>query len=105
MAVRPGNCSKVPASSAPNSTYFVNVDHGWVVGDRGTIMSTVDGGTHWRSQNSNTPNRLQHVYFVDTNQGWAVGNGGVIVNTRDGGATWKQQDSGVTIAIYSCLFC
>ena len=31
---------------------FVDLDRGWVVGDKGTVLRTVDGGETWHTRNS-----------------------------------------------------
>ena len=64
---------------------FVDLDQGWVVGDRGTLLRTVDGGETWHVQNSNTDRRLSSVVFADAVSGWVVGDDGTILRTRDGG--------------------
>ncbi|OOP56200.1 MAG: hypothetical protein AYP45_10410 [Candidatus Brocadia carolinensis] len=74
--------------------YFVDSKFGWVVGESGIILHTVDGGVNWNSQISRTTERLNAVQFLDVNQGWAVGGGGTILHTVDGGETWNSQASG-----------
>jgi photosystem II stability/assembly factor-like uncharacterized protein len=76
---------------------FVDVRHGWVVGDAGVILRTTDGGATWKRQYSGTDARLTGVVFVDPMHGWASGVGGdyeypwdVLLRTRDGGATWQE---------------
>jgi photosystem II stability/assembly factor-like uncharacterized protein len=77
---------------------FVDAEHGWAVGDRGTIWHTDDGGKAWRLQPTEVNCRLSSVHFIDAQQGFAVGgmtqpythaSGGVLLVTRDGGATWR----------------
>ncbi|MEX2027312.1 MAG: YCF48-related protein, partial [Pirellulaceae bacterium] len=48
------------------SVCFVDADHGWVVGDRGVILATSDGGRNWQLQRSPTACRLECVQFLDT---------------------------------------
>ncbi len=68
---------------------FVDLDYGWVVGDGGTIIHTVDGGETWQPQSSNTDVRLSSVVFADANRGWAIGDGGTVLRTSDGGVNWQ----------------
>ncbi|WP_051906788.1 YCF48-related protein [Methylomarinum vadi] len=75
---------------------FLDDRHGWIVGDRGTILATEDGGNSWRTQTSGTREALHAVGFGDSLQGWAVGSRGVIVHTEDGGNTWRLQRGGTT---------
>lgn len=77
---------------------FVDPDRGWVVGDRGVIWNTSDGGRSWQLQNSGVTCRLEAVQFHDANNGWIVGGWiqpythethGVVLRTKDGGRTWQ----------------
>ncbi|MEN6406903.1 MAG: YCF48-related protein [Thermoguttaceae bacterium] len=76
---------------------FVDAQHGWVVGDRGVIWHTDDGGQQWRRQSSGVSCPLRTVWFCDENIGWAAGgpsspythvSRGVLLSTTDGGQTW-----------------
>ncbi|MEW6366948.1 MAG: YCF48-related protein [Acidobacteriota bacterium] len=73
---------------------------GWIVGDGGTILHTVDGGATWVPQTSGTSTDLNNVHFLNAYQGWAVGDGGLILSTTDGGATWTPEASGVTTNLW-----
>jgi photosystem II stability/assembly factor-like uncharacterized protein len=37
------------------SVWFLDSDQGWVVGDRGVILHTEDGGRHWQLQRTRRP--------------------------------------------------
>lgn len=63
--------------------------HGWAVGDGGTILSTEDGGTNWKIRPSKVQATLFSVHFSENRQrGWAVGVGGTILKTANGGGSW-----------------
>ncbi len=79
--------------------HFANANEGWVVGDRGVIWHTADGGRDWKRQNAPTSCRLEGVSFVNARHGWAVGgepyshapgSRGVVLITEDGGQSWRQ---------------
>ena len=81
---------------------FVDPEHGWAVGDRGTIWHTDDGGRRWYLQPSNVSCRLESVHFIDRATGWAAGgyshpythtSTGVLLLTRDGGRHWSRADN------------
>ena len=78
-----------------SSIDFASLTHGWVVGDNGTILHTVDGGITWQTQDSGTKLGLNSVHFVDTENGWITGNDATILHTNNGGETWELQSSGV----------
>ena len=63
----------LPQGNALRSVKFISSTDGWAVGDAGTILNTVDGGTTWISQTSETTNPLYGVCFTDVSNGTAVG--------------------------------
>ncbi len=67
-----------------NGVYFVNKDTGWIIGNNGTILNTIDGGENWYQQNSGTTNDLKAVHFINDSVGWVVGKE-TMLNTEDGG--------------------
>jgi len=78
---------------------FVDPEKGWVVGDRGVIWRTVDGGRQWTPQSSGVTCRLDDIGFADRTSGWIVGGWthayshettGVVLRTLDGGETWVR---------------
>ena len=43
--------------------YFVDKNHGWAVGDSGTIIATMDGGNTWKIQISSIRKGMICTYF------------------------------------------
>ena len=86
----------VPASVSDRrleSVHLVGESLGWVVGEEGLTLKTMDRGVSWRSIASGTRAHLTDVHFVDESRGWAVGfvrsNGtSVVLESSDGGETW-----------------
>ena len=72
-------------------TRFLNDSVGWVVGDQGAILKTIDAGETWSMQGTNVGHDLWSVSFVDENHGWAAGLGGTVIKTTDGGGTSSTQ--------------
>jgi len=83
---------------------FIDTNHGWVVGQFGTILHSPDGGVTWEEQQSNTGSmdgyyNYQSVYFTDIMNGWVAGRyslegGGYsscLMHTADGGSLWELQ--------------
>jgi photosystem II stability/assembly factor-like uncharacterized protein len=68
--------------------------HGWIVGDRGVILATTDGGESWTMEDSGTKNGLFNVDFRDDNEGYAVGEKGTILRTENGGQNWQKVING-----------
>ena len=60
-----------------------------VVGQRGHILVSDDGGESWKQARVPTRALLTAVHMHDENTGWAVGHDAVILRTDDGGDTWR----------------
>ena len=59
-----------------------------VVGERGHILVSADGGASWSQAEVPTRALLTAVHMHDERVGWAVGHDAVILRTEDGGGTW-----------------
>ena len=81
-----------------NSVFFVG-NIGYVVGDSGTILKTIDKGDSWISQISGTPEVLESVCFINEDTGYVAGGGGIILKTIDGGINWISQISGTSLYV------
>lgn len=68
-----------------------------VVGRRGLILTSDDGGASWLQSRVPVSTDLLAVSFPTTKQGWAVGHAGVVLHTGDGGLTWERQIDGRTL--------
>jgi hypothetical protein len=68
-----------------------------VVGERGLVLKTTDGGVNWTAQVSGVAVQLNRIIRwdpADDNKLCAVGDGGVFIRTDDGGATWVTVGTG-----------
>ncbi len=72
---------------------FVSEKEGWIVGDTGLILQTVDGGKNWERKDSNTDDPLHAIWFSSKEEGWIVGWKGVILRSVDAGHTWRREQS------------
>ena len=83
------------------SVQFVDSSTGFVAGEFGMVLKTIDGGDNWEPVAS-LPGEFysQAAHFVDAERGWAVGLNGAILHTADGGGSWQSQASGVNIPLY-----
>jgi photosystem II stability/assembly factor-like uncharacterized protein len=59
--------------------FFIDRDHGWVVGEEGAILYTPDAGESWNNVGAPVPGKLMNVVFVNSRVGWAVGLTGVVL--------------------------
>ncbi len=76
-----------------------SIDRIWAVGDRGLVMSSVDGGRNWRRVELGSGANFHQVCFADDQHGWIVGgfvwpvsgrSEAVIYRTTDAGETWTN---------------
>ena len=60
--------------------FFLNENEGWVIGERGLIMHTTNGGTTWTVEAEGvTDNYLRAVHFPSSNVGYICGNEGTLL--------------------------
>lgn len=91
-----------PQGNDLNSVYFVDNNIGYVVGDSGTIIKTIDGGMSWSILNTNS---LGHLYSIHCPSSgsicFAVGKNGIL-STIDGGLSWTSDQTDVR---FSDIYC
>jgi photosystem II stability/assembly factor-like uncharacterized protein len=71
---------------------FTDINNCTIVGQKGQILKTVDGGANWTLQASGTGNTLSGVSFTDLHNGTAVGYDGTILRTTNGGVTFIGEE-------------
>ena len=87
-----------------SDVFFVDAQHGWIVGSSATILHTNDGGTTWNQQPLPLDAELKKVRFINPQIGWAVGENGTVLKTTDGGQTWMKKNSGTGTALLAVSF-
>ncbi len=70
-----------------NSIIFINSNEGWICGDLGKVMHTLDGGQTWNIQTTPYPDHYSKIEMIDGSTGYMTSHTGQIVSTNDGG-TW-----------------
>ena len=74
---------------------FLDDSHGFVVGDRGTLLETTDGGESWVATDSGTGERLRSIAFAaapNHQVGYIVGDNGTVLFSHDGaGQRWEDR--------------
>ncbi|MCD4723691.1 MAG: T9SS type A sorting domain-containing protein [Bacteroidales bacterium] len=83
--------------------HFVSDNEGWLVGTKGTILYTDDGGDTWETQHSNPDESLWSVFFIDDNEGWVCG-WSEIYHTEDAGQNWSIQDAPFCMGDFTDVF-
>lgn len=100
----------VPITQDLNSVCFVDSLYGWVAGDSGIIFRTVDGGSTWLRQETNSTYDVEEVFFLNRNLGWAstfnfttVPYGTILLKTTNGGVTWVSQPYPTEDIFITCI--
>jgi photosystem II stability/assembly factor-like uncharacterized protein len=75
-------------------------DFGLIVGNKGTIRRTVNGGEKWSSGTSGTDLELTSVSIGDDSTAIIAGINGTILRSSDYGRTWEQVYASIPISIY-----
>jgi len=70
--------------------HFLTPLSGWVVGARGTLASTSDGGSAWTVRQRSPGGRFTQVAFISSLIGGAASEDGVVIGTQDGGEKWGR---------------
>jgi photosystem II stability/assembly factor-like uncharacterized protein len=72
-----------------NAAFTADENRVWVVGARGSILHTTDGGTAWTVTETSRKEDLWDIAFASATRGWIVGDRGVLIETTDSGASWQ----------------
>ena len=86
------------------SVRFINQNTGWICGDSGAVLKTINGGSNWNWQTTNTNKRLRRLFFVNSQTGYACGDRGVVLKTTNGGINWIYSIVGSASNYYRDLF-
>jgi len=78
----------LPQGNSLNSVKFINDNTGWAVGNKGTIIKTINAGVTWTGQISICDSIITDVFFVDSLIGYACSNSSMLLKTTNGGQNW-----------------
>jgi photosystem II stability/assembly factor-like uncharacterized protein len=79
-----------------NDVHLSSENNAIVIGDKGMIIKTENGGTDWKIIESGTKSNLMKIHFIDGQTGWITGSSSTILKTNDGGNTWKTVNTDLT---------
>ena len=99
-----GTWARQPAGTMAwlHGVFFLNQNHGWAVGSKGTLLETLDGGNAWKPRGSSTDDVVRDIFFIDEKNGWMVCEVNIyqlknvdeprayLMKTTDGGENWKR---------------
>jgi photosystem II stability/assembly factor-like uncharacterized protein len=84
--------------------FFLTDTLGWIVGDAGTVLRSVDGGNQWSVVNMAPVPPLFSVGFKNEKDGVAVGSHGYCLKSSDGGESWEKLKIGTENSLFKVVF-
>ncbi|MHC1773962.1 MAG: YCF48-related protein [Lentimicrobium sp.] len=93
-----------PTGNHLSDVFFVNSSVGYVVGGKGTIMKTQDGGETWNVIPPVMYRNFRFVWFCSTDTGYVTSDSGTLFKTTNGGYSWSQLQTGTTDEINDICF-
>ena len=90
-----GASGSLPSMRPPDEIFFLDDNHGWLVGSMYGDFATEDGGKTWKQNHTlgGAGPSLHQIRMFSPQQGIAdfwVGGYNAVVRTDDGGKTWEQ---------------
>jgi photosystem II stability/assembly factor-like uncharacterized protein len=79
-------------------------ERAFVVGARGKLLLTEDGGRHFKRIKLGSDLALFGIQMTDAQNGYLCGQDGLIMRTRDGGNTWEKLNSRTHLYLFSLSF-
>ena len=79
-------------------------ERAFVVGARGKVLLTEDGGRHFTPVDIKTDRAVFGIQMVDDQNGYLCGQDGLAMRTRDGGKTWEQLNTRTELYIFALTF-
>jgi len=85
-----------------HAVFFLDQNRGWVVGSKGALLQTRDGGNTWTTHPGATDDVVRDIFFTDDQNGWMVCEVNAyqlktveeprayLMKTTDGGEHWKR---------------
>ncbi len=81
-----------------HAVHFLDTKRGFAAGSNGTLLSTTDGGDHWKKLALRMTDTIRDVHFLNRTDGWMLcdrgklrsgGNPSYLLRTKDGGGSWS----------------
>lgn len=105
-AVAPAAQPAAAGTPCLSGVWFTDARTGYVVGFRGTILKTTDGGQSWRGHSTGNPrDHFYAVHFPNATTGHTIGYLAAAFGTTDAGAKWAPKPFGQkTATLHSVHF-
>lgn len=92
-----------PVNVNLNSIYFKDSINGYIAGDYGFILKTIDGGLNWNVALAGADVNFSDIIGHEDTL-WAIANEGIIYTSLNNGSTWNRYSIGVTEDLNSAFY-
>jgi photosystem II stability/assembly factor-like uncharacterized protein len=93
-----------PPTTRLNAVSFAGPSVGFVVGESGTLLRTLDGGATWTTRSTGSTENLTGVWTLNGVNAIAVGTAGAVFVSSDIGTTWFREATETTEDLYAAHF-
>ena len=83
---------------------FADGARGFIVGEKGIILRTDDGGKTWKDQETNVKTNLFAISVATREEVMIAGDQGRILATKDGGLNWETQPTATSSPLYGVAY-
>lgn len=93
LSYNPWQVITLPTEATFSDLAFTNDQkNGWLVGNKGTIFETQDGGNTWKERQLDLGDEKVSFNSVDFkgSEGWIAGEPSVLLHSKDGGKSWLR---------------
>ncbi len=91
--IHPWQVVQLPTEATLSDIAFTSDNqHGWIVGNRTTLLETRDGGDTWKQRELALGDKSYTFTSIDFegDEGWVAGLPSVLLHTTDGGESWES---------------
>lgn len=82
----------LPQGNTLKEIFFLDQNTGYIVGNKGSLLKTTNGGDSFELIDVGTDEDLNGVYFLNDQLGFIAASRGTVFKTQDGGQTWIRLD-------------
>ncbi|MBR8827113.1 MAG: photosynthesis system II assembly factor Ycf48 [Gomphosphaeria aponina SAG 52.96 = DSM 107014] len=93
LSYNPWTVINLPTDATLADVAFTDdLNHGWVVGTKGIIFETTDGGDTWQEMSIDLGDEKVSYTAISFNEqeGWITGKPSILLHTKDGGTSWSR---------------
>jgi photosystem II stability/assembly factor-like uncharacterized protein len=83
---------------------FADQTRGYIVGEKGIILRTDDGGLTWKDQENSAKTNLFAISIASRDDVLIAGDQGRVLGTKDGGLTWVIQPSITSSPLFAVAY-